>query len=187
MTGIVNSTGARSGVIGTIVGTAESVVKQVLSTTKTTEFSTSSVSNTWTAVTDLSVVITPASTSNKILVTYHINLGMEHGGHTGVATGLYRGGSALSGAVGTSLLTSQTAVTTGVLHFNDDSNEAYNGVVSMTHLDSPSSTSALTYQVYVYNGSGAGFIAYVNRGPSNSEVPYVSKAISSITAMEIVV
>ena len=48
---------------------------QVKSTIKTDTFSTNSTSTTFTAVTGLSVAITPSTNNNKILIIANVNLG----------------------------------------------------------------------------------------------------------------
>jgi hypothetical protein len=57
---------------------------------------------------------------------------------------------------------------------NNDAAYVNSGCTSMSYLDSPSSTSALTYQVYLYTQSG-GSASYLNKDNS----------VSSITAFEI--
>ena len=160
-------------------------VLQVQQKVKRDEFSTSSTNNAFTAITGLDVKIPPSSASSKILVSYHINICQSSGSHTGVATALYKGGSIITNATGSSAGCSQNAVTTVALHENDGDNNAGSGVVSAEFLDSPGSTSELTYQVYLFNASGGGFTAYVNRPQNDTNNNYITKGASFITAMEI--
>tara|TARA_B100002019_G_scaffold131268_1_gene112776 strand:- start:4914 stop:5537 length:624 start_codon:yes stop_codon:yes gene_type:complete len=161
-------------------------VLQVQQKVKTDEFSVNpGVNNTFTAITGLDVKITPSSTSSKILVSYHINISQSAGSHTGVATALYRGGSIVSGAIGTSASGTQNAVTTVALHYNHGDANAGGDVVSMQFLDSPGVDTELTYQPYLFNASGSAFVSYVNRPRSDTNDHYITKGASFITAMEI--
>ncbi len=160
-------------------------VLQVVSATKTAQQSSASGNNIWTAITDLDLAITPSATSSKVLVTYHINVAQSTGSHTGVGIGLYRGGNILVAATGDSTSNDRTRVTSGVIHYNHNDGNAYSGTHSMTFLDSPSTTSATTYQPYLYNASGSAFTSYVNRDQGGTNNLYASNAISTITCMEI--
>ena len=143
-------------------------VLQVLSTTKTDVFSTTSTSPT--AVTGLSVTITPSATSSKILVmvtTY---------GASSTSTGqwfmrLYRGASAIAGADSGGW--NENATFYG-------SQASYDGAqVSVNHLDSPSSTSAVTYKVYGYQPITGRTFKVNQNGEGNG------RSVSTITVMEI--
>ena len=162
-------------------------VLQVQHKAKTNEFSSGPPGsyNTFVAITGLDVKITPSSQSSKILVRYHINIAQDAGSHTGAATALYRNGSIITGAIGTSLLSSQVAVTTVALHYNHNDVNVGTAVVSAEFLDSPNSDAELTYQAYIYNASGSPYQTYVNRPRQNNNQAYVTKGASFITAMEI--
>ena len=160
-------------------------VLQVQHKTKTNEFSSGSSHNAFIAITGLDVKITPSSDSSKILVRYHINIAQDAGSHTGGATALYRIGSIITDAIGTSLLSSQAAVTTVALHYNHNDVNVGTAVVSAEFLDSPNSDTELTYQAYIYNASGSAYQTYVNRPRANNNQAYVTKGASFITAMEI--
>lgn len=141
-------------------------VVQVVSNFITAAFSTTATSPT--NVTDFNVTITPSSTNNKILL-----LAVLHGGN--ISTGFYtqytRNGTVLT--VGDT--TPQTA--NGLTYEAGGSTQE-----STTYmlLDSPSSTSALTYQGQVW-GSGSG-TTYINRSPNGTGS---GGAVSTITVMEI--
>ena len=160
-------------------------VLQVLQTVKTDVFSSSSVNDTWSAITGLSVAITPSLSTSKILVQYNVNVSMASGDHSGVATGIYRDGTLISGAKASSLESTQEAVTTVTTHYNEGDSNSGQGVASMMYLDSPSTTSETTYQVYLFNASGSAFVSYVNRTESDGDYAYVTRGVSSITVMEI--
>ena len=151
-------------------------VLQVVSTSKTDTFSTTSQS--YTAVTGLSAVITPSSTSSKILVMVQICLG------TGSYTALYslRRGSTdilLADAA------SNRARTTAVINPRDTDTTRMNNAIPTTFLDSPNTTSATTYQAYIKCRS-SGHTIYVNRSSNdNDSSTYDPRTTSTITVMEI--
>jgi hypothetical protein len=154
-------------------------VLQVVSTTKQDTFSVSNVSGTFSDVTGLSVSITPSSASNKILIICHV-VGAVDTETNRQFIMIKRDGSQLLGASGTasgnriSTITIQGQATTpgGATHF-------------FNFLDSPSSTSSLTYQISMTQGTGATKTIYVNRGSDDDNQSYIGRAASTITVMEI--
>jgi len=154
-------------------------ILQVVSTTKTDAFTTNASAGSPAGITGLSVSITPASTSNKILLTAHI-------GHTTTSNDnyasffyFYRGGSVISGAIGDAAGSNRRSA------FYQRGRYKYHGTAaSMVHLDSPSSTSALTYQVYC-SVEGSGGYAQVNRSGSTDTADHIGRTISTLTAMEV--
>jgi len=168
----INASAAIAGTKLTGVGK----VLQVVSTSKTDKFSISTTS-TFTDITGLSVAITPSSASNKILITGHISGGVDTGGGR-VAFRLMRNSTAIG--VGDSAGSrQQTTVGATAVNANDHSNASFN------FLDSPSSTSSITYKVQM--------IAEVNAtinssfGDANTNAPPMTRSISTITVMEIAV
>ena len=148
-------------------------VLQVVSTTLTTTFTTTSTS--YVDLTGLSLSITPASTSNKILLICHVN--MQTSASQGNAMQLMRGSTAI--CVGTSV-SSRTASTSSVVRSSDAISMQNVGV---TFLDSPASVSALTYKVQLVN-TQAGTI-YVNRTATDTDSSTYQRGASTITAIEI--
>ncbi len=148
-------------------------VLQVLSATKTDTFS--QVGQTFGNVTGLSVTITPASTSSKILVFGTINV--SEAGDVAHAR-FARDGTAIAIGDARSNRIRSTSSTFLVNTYYVDS-------MSMTHLDSPASTSALTYTWQIRSGSGAN-TAYVNRSVNDRDTAnYEFTTASNITVMEI--
>ena len=147
-------------------------VLQVVSTTKTDTFTTTST--TFTDVTGLTVSITPSSTSSKILVIGSLSASDDYGSQAGSArfarggTGIFVGDTAGSRTSGFSPAPSfaGTFLTMGA-----------------TYLDSPASTSALTYSWQVAL-AGAGTF-YVNRSKTDTNSAAFQRAASSITVLEI--
>ena len=155
-------------------------ILQVVQTVKT---DTASVTDaTYTDLSGLTVSITPSSTSNKILVSFVL----QYGGHNNsyVAWKAYRGSTLLP--VGTQGTGSQTNASFG--GFQGQDNDQY-GVqtAAWQYLDSPSSTSALTYKLQwasVYQPGGSYHI-YLNRPLNADGNAYNIFGVSSVTAMEV--
>tara|TARA_R100001086_G_scaffold201969_1_gene118116 strand:+ start:55 stop:630 length:576 start_codon:yes stop_codon:yes gene_type:complete len=147
-------------------------ILQVVSTTKTDTFSTTSTS--MTDLTGMSVSITPVSTSNKILVTGNIFVSGSSASAL-VVFNLVRGSTNISISTGSGSVDSTTFCDTDGMHLNENSTYSQN----LNFLDSPSSTASTTYKVQMRVTQGTGFI---NRRGLNDNV----RAVSSITAMEIV-
>jgi len=119
-------------------------VLQVVSTTSSTAQSTTSTS--YVDVTGLTVSITPSSASNKILVMYNDAAYIQKG--TGIATGYGQW----------QILRDSTALSVKEFIQRDgvSGQDHYNAFpMSIIYLDSPSSTSSLTYKVQMKNGDSA--------------------------------
>jgi len=145
-------------------------VLQVVSTTKTNTFSTSSTS--YVDVTGLSVSITPSSVTSKILVIVSLSGSETVGwgfqlvrGSTAICIGDSGGGSRMQGTGGMS---------------TRDGNGLNNP--SANFLDSPATTSATTYKVQMYTPSAN---AYLNGTALDVNANYTVRSASTITVMEI--
>ena len=152
-------------------------VLQVVSTTKTDKFSATPDTATVTDITGLSVSITPTSTSSKILVMYSISGGAAN---VGWGTVLKRNGTAV--VVGDASGSRSQVTDLGVMYGYSDSSSttAYN------YLDSPSTTSAVTYQLAIFNQRGSAQALTINAPVNDStDAAYVARATSTITVMEI--
>ena len=176
--------GITLGADGSVVlpqGFAGGLGTNVVSTTKTDTFSQGSVGGGLsTAVTGLSVTITPTSASSKVLVLVSLNGSNSDGniqGSTGVR--LMRGATRLGAADDgsrpghTSANLQSTSFGTGIGH------------VSVAYLDSPATTSATTYSVEVVNMSSASQTVYVNRSADDANSSNSVRTYSSITAIEV--
>jgi hypothetical protein len=140
--GTIDVTGA------TVTGLSAGKVLQVVQGTHASAVSTTGTTY---VTTGLSASITPSSTSNKVLVTGYINTFYSYGGApTGAYIALYRGGSAIVAPAGWLYSASTTGISVS-MPFN--------------YLDSPSSTSSLTYEIYMKRHSGTTVYAQ-DGGPS---------------------
>jgi hypothetical protein len=154
-------------------GGAAGSVLQVVSTTKTDTFSTSSTS--YTDVTGLSVSITPSSTSSKIMVFATVNSGRLGGLPT---FQLVRVSTAIGvgDAAGSRTRASMSNYPGG------DSIGVQLTTVAVEFLDSPSTTSATTYKIQARTESST---LYVNRSGTDTDSATYPRVVSSITVMEV--
>lgn len=153
-------------------------ILQVLSTALTTSFSVAVTGSNFTAVTGLSQAITPASTSNKVLVRAVISCAPASAAD-GIYFQIWRGGASITS--GTSV-SNRTAVGTGSQLQN-----LYGLQTNVIEfLDSPATTSSTTYQIYVSQVNNAGTVTcYINRSVTDTDTAVFPRAISTITVMEV--
>jgi hypothetical protein len=148
-------------------------ILQVVQTAKTDTFS--GVANgTALLVTGLSASITPSSTSSKIWIIGHImygSTGTTYGGwfrRNGVDIGL---GDA-SG--------SKQRVSMGMA-LSSDTNQSNTFIYS--YLDSPGTTSSVTYQFYAINDNGLSLL--INRSVNDQDNTTGKRGISTVTLLEV--
>jgi hypothetical protein len=168
---IVPSAGLSGGASGGIIQIAQSVKqdRQVMNSTSFTD------------ITGLSVSITPASTSNKIFLIVELR---GSSANTDDELIIDRSGTRLTGMEGTSA--GNNAVTSIMGHFwagggggNTNSGKSH----TMFFLDSPASTSSLTYKVQLK--SSQGYTCYINTTYDSANAYYETRTASSITLMEV--
>ena len=154
-------------------------IGQVISATKTDGFSASVGGGGNAAVTGLSCQITPSATSSKILVWYSIQTATG----TGAWQYAYVQRDSTKIGVGDQSGSNRNRVSTFGVHGASGNGDANNNMAFQV-LDTPNSTSAITYQVYVANGSGSTDTIKVNSNDS-SDISSRATFASSITVMEI--
>ena len=148
---------------------------QVVSTTKTDTFDTTSTS--FVDITGLSVSITPKFSTSKILVTYHTNASMEDDGYRGGlrlmrdSTAIFVGDSAGSRPQ----LSNHLVEATGT-----QQQFSYSGQT----LDSPATTSAVTYKVQAIS-LDSGRQININKSYGDNNDALNGRTASSITVMEV--
>jgi len=157
---------------GTLAGSNS--VLQVVQTVKTDTASHTGAS--WSSAL-MSASITPASTSNKILVIYSATMVCNQAGYT-TYTSLWRDSTQifLADAAGS------RGRSSGVVGRVD----AYAGeTLSQQYLDSPSTTSSVDYTFKARSSDGA-TVAYLNRGVTDRDnADYDFRGASSLTLIEI--
>lgn len=146
-------------------------ILQVVSTTLTSTFSATTSGTTLVEVTGLNATITPSSTSSKVFMVVNVQINSQD--VAGGSIALYRDATQI--ALGNSTPDPRTAETTGIIQATSQAGVAAN------FLDSPATTSAVTYKVYAAQSSSAGSKTwYVNRSSSDK-----LRTISTITLMEV--
>ena len=152
-------------------------IVQVQSTTFTGTWSGASGSNTWDTVTDLNTAITPKFATSKILIMLTIGAWDSSGSDQRGGIRLLRNSTAIciGDAAG-----SRTRATAGKLGGNSNN---ITGGMSITHLDSPATTSAVTYKVDSMT-EGA-YTTYINRSHTDADASSVPRFASTMTLMEV--
>lgn len=158
----------------TINGSGQ-VPVQVIQTVKTDTFSTTASS--FTDVTGLSVSITPTSASNRILV--FLSIAGVNATTTGSTARIARNGTGIG--VATSAGSRNAGGTAEMYNARTDSFYTYTSIV----LDSPATTSAITYSAQIIAGSGGAYTTYINSSSADGNSNAHSRGASSITVMEI--
>eukprot|EP00919_Chromeraceae_sp_WS-2016_P030896 GHVR01073116.1.p1 GENE.GHVR01073116.1~~GHVR01073116.1.p1 ORF type:complete len:221 (-),score=-5.11 GHVR01073116.1:70-732(-) len=156
-------------------------ILQVVSTHYTGTFSTASP--TPSNVTGFAATITPSSTSSKILVMFQSNVGYSANDNYPYFLMDRNGTSIGTGAAGTGVQIN-TFASVSNLSADAISTEAYKRQsVSRSYVDSPASTSSLTYQVQfaeAYSGT-----SYVNRTENALNATYIQFPGSDLILMEV--
>ena len=149
---------------------------QVVSTTKTDTFS-SSTTNSFVDITGMSATITPTSTSNKILLHYDLNMS----GSELFFIQLVRGSTAIK--VGDSDSANRVECTQGGVLQAINSDKV--AIMAGSFLDSPNTTSATTYKIQgrVYAGGSQSFS--INKPINDTNANYTGRGASTITLMEV--
>ena len=155
-------------------------VLQVVHVQKTDVFT--STTNSFVDVTGLTADITPSATSSKVLIMVSVSGQMSQSESNVGKLTIFRGGSDHF----TSLLTGST-ITNGTFQFTSkaigaDSTTTAFETENYHIIDSPSTTSQLTYNVKARIGSGTLYIGRVENPDNVSARP---RGISTITLMEI--
>lgn len=117
----------------TLTGFGGGKINQVVGVSTTTQRSTTSSS--FTAVADMSLSITPSSASSKIYLTAMQTMGVSASGGYWSRVTIYRNGSNLNGTTN-GLGTMRTNTGDTII------------TIPLIYLDSPATTSAITYQIY---------------------------------------
>ena len=149
-------------------------ILQVVSTLKTDAYTTTS--STFTTVTGLTASITPTSATSKVLIFAQVNMSLTtysvfarlSGGNTSTYLG-DAAGSRVPSAI-------------AIQADNDNPFWRTQFSVPLMYLDSPATTSSVTYGVDVRIGTGA---VYVNRSQDDSDSVNNGRTASTITVMEV--
>ena len=153
-------------------------IGQVVSTNKTDSFSQSvSSAGDSDIVTGLTVDITPSATSSKILIFVNVSIGVN--GQHGVGFKLFRDSTQID------LADSSSSRRQNSKGMQANGGTSYNENLSTNFLDSPSSTSQITYGIKINHTSSASKGMRVNTSYDDSDDAKLGRQASTITAMEV--
>jgi|DEB0MinimDraft_3_1074331.scaffolds.fasta_scaffold61517_2 hypothetical protein len=162
--GAVTSSDFAAGVGGKIL--------QVVSTTKTDNFSTASTS--FVDITGLSVSITPSSSANKILIMVSTTIGTQNSQFSGYVNLTANGTSIYIGDARNSAISVSSTSTPYAFNTAEQ--------ISFQYYYAPATTSAITFKLQAATQSGS----QVRIGGSfNSDSAVCSSSPSTITVMEV--
>ena len=150
-------------------------ILQVLQAAKT-DTATMSSTTTFSDISGMTINITPASASNKILVQFTVNISNKSNGALHVR--LVRD----STAIGISDASGSRLRCTALIRRSGDNNTS--GTGTPVFLDSPSTTSQITYKAQI-SLEASGHTAYINRTQNDLDSLTGSRCMSSITVMEV--
>lgn len=130
----------------------------------------------------LTINITPSSTSSKILVHWDTVFGRSLDDYGAIY--LYKDGSVLTNAVNSSGTGNQINASNSVANRGSIAGDIYfTNQHSGTFLDSPSTTSAITYAIKAHCVYGSNI--YLNAPEVTHNEAYVIRTISTLTVMEV--
>ena len=154
-------------------------IAQVVSTTKTDTY-TQSVSSGGDSsiITGLTVDITPSATTSKILIFANLNISVD--GSHGIGFQLFRDSTQIDLADASS---SSKRMSKGKVA--NSSGGSYSTNLSTNHLDTPSTTSQITYGVKINHTSSSSKSMKVNRTHDDPGTAQYGRGTSTITAMEV--
>jgi hypothetical protein len=156
-------------------------ILQVVSTTKTDTFSASVSAGGTVDITGLTATITPSATSSTILVYATVH-GSVVTSNRGLSSFLIQRDSTpvLVGATAGS----RTSVSAFQYTQSTQGNESMFGA-TIVGMDSPATTSAITYKITAHLPSGGAHTVQVNRTVGDTDANYTARPISTITLMEV--
>jgi hypothetical protein len=129
----------------------------------------------------ISVSITPSSTNSKVLIEWDTvwGRGVDDYG----AFYLYKNGSKMYGAVGDASYQDYQRATGAIMNRGSGQDNYVTHANSGKYLDSPSTTSAITYTIKAQCHYGSNI--YLNRAEFVGDTGYQIRSISTLTVMEI--
>ena len=163
---------------GTVAVGDTGKILQVIQVVKTDQFTSTAYA--YTDITGMSVSITPSSASNKILINFVLQVGGSANNYASFR--LLRDSTHIGVPTGSAVDTNWRLGTLGALSHENSYQLVNTGI---TFLDSPNTTSAITYKLQqsaYYNRTISINVPTSSSTASNS---YTATGISTITAMEV--
>lgn len=164
---------------GTATGFGGGKTLQVVNTIKTNTFSGQSISNALVDITGLTLSITPSSSSNKILIEFNVCMGSNNGCRNGIILSRSIGGGSYSVVTQADADGNRQRMTT----IGSAASQYIPQYQSISILDSPNTTSAITYKIQVWAESNCTF--KINRIHTDSDNAAYGNGCSTITATEV--
>ena len=161
-------------------GSAGGII-QIRQTLKTDSFNTNSQN--LVDITGMSVSITPTRSDSKILVQVHLSFGGDDNMYGQVRLVRDPGDQTVGGS--TAVSGNQRIGTFGVNTPNGANGQYKMYSAECQILDSPSTTSTLTYKLQVASTNTGGNYFYLNRPSNNDNQQYIIGGSSTITVMEV--
>ena len=161
-------------------GSAGGII-QIRQTLKTDSFNTNSQN--LVDITGMSVSITPTRSDSKILVQVHLSFGGDDNMYGQVRLVRDPGDQTVGGS--TAVSGNQRNGTFGVNTPNGANGQYKMYSAECQILDSPSTTSTLTYKLQVASTNTGGNYFYLNRPSNNDNQQYIIGGSSTITVMEV--
>ena len=174
---------------GTMLTTTNPKAGNILQVVQTTKTDTAILtSQTFTELLNFNVLITPASSSNKILVEW----GVYFGAGSSLGSGGLRLVRTISGSANDLIFVgdqepsnaNMVRATNWTTHMNTSGNRQTT-FMGGKFLDSPSTTSQVKYHISFAAGQGGGAAVTINRPEGVSNTDSRATVPSSITAMEV--
>ena len=165
-------------------------ILQAVTATLTTAESWASSTGGWQAIgtSGCEVTITPSAASSKILIIYSCGGLNSNNGSTPVTRILraISGGTSTNPLVATSAGSRLAGQTLSPGYTGGDLGSGEIGFDTGSHfIDSPNTTSAITYSIQWHGRANASFTNYVNRSKSDANGDYEGRGVTVITALEI--
>ena len=161
-------------------GSAGGII-QIRQTLKTDSFNTNSQN--LVDITGMSVSITPTRSDSKILVQVHLSFGGDDNMYGQVRLVRDPGDQTVGGS--TAVSGNQRIGTFGVNTPNGANGQYKMYSAECQILDSPATTSTLTYKLQVASTNTGGNYFYLNRPSNNDNQQYIIGGSSTITVMEV--
>ena len=154
-------------------------ILQVVSTPKTDTFSASIGKQSFSGAA-ISVSITPANSSNKIILIANLTIGLESDNDIGFA--FFKAGSVITGA------TADASGSAARLHAQGfNSHSEHQNTITGFYLDTAGGTSPITYDCRLRHGNNStgGHTIYLNRDHGGGTGDMEQNSMSTLTAIEV--
>lgn len=152
---------------------------KVLQVVNATKSDTNSTTSGTAVTTGLEASITPSATSSKVLVL--VSFAYSADSDSNSVFQLYRDSTAIHLGDAAS---NRVRASAGTLYVQNSAVDVYSA--SINCLDTPSTTSSITYALYYFRGNtSTSNPVYFNRSHNDADTNQYKRAISSITLMEI--